>query len=230
MGRNAAGASFLTGLFKYAESSEFDCLVSAEDSGNQFSKLLAAHRPVARQTGLRPRPWLHSGGLGVFFTQAPLSEHQHSIVSARVTIILVVHLWDYPHNFCLRVRWTQSPTDNGTCATLGCSGLHFECREKRGNRPPKTSRCVARTIGYYEIVLPQLPVIPLGVHCKDFEYSKQRLQARERLGAGDNTLVVLYMGRLAFHAKAHPLAMYQALEAAASVTKKSHPCRVWVAC
>ena len=76
-------------------------------------------------------------------------------------------------------------------------------------------------LGITKIVLPQLPVIPLGVHCTDFKYSeKQRAKAREQVGADDNTLVVLYMGRLAFHAKAHPLAMYQALEAAATVTKK----------
>jgi starch synthase len=36
-----------------------------------------------------------------------------------------------------------------------------------------------------------------------------------------DTLVVLFMGRLSFHAKAHPLAMYQALEAAAKATGKS---------
>ncbi len=33
-------------------------------------------------------------------------------------------------------------------------------------------------------------------------------------------LVVLYVGRLSFHAKAHPLAMYQALETAAQNTGK----------
>ena len=36
------------------------------------------------------------------------------------------------------------------------------------------------------------------------------------MGADENTLVVLFAGRLSFHAKAHPLAMYQALERAAA--------------
>lgn len=61
--------------------------------------------------------------------------------------------------------------------------------------------------------LPQLPVIPLGVHCDDFDFTPaQRQAARERLGVQQDTLVVMFIGRLAFHAKAHPLAMYQALE------------------
>mgnify|MGYP001459928471 FL=1 len=71
-------------------------------------------------------------------------------------------------------------------------------------------------LGAQKLVLPQLPVIPLGLHADDFVYSEaQRAGARKALGANENTLVVLFAGRLSFHAKAHPLAMYQALEQAA---------------
>jgi len=76
-------------------------------------------------------------------------------------------------------------------------------------------------LGITKIVLPQLPVIPLGIHTQDFAYSaEQRFNAREKIHAGDDTLAVLYTGRLSFHAKAHPLAMYQALENAAQATGK----------
>jgi starch synthase len=68
-------------------------------------------------------------------------------------------------------------------------------------------------------VLPHLPVIPLGIHTQDFAYTQeQKATARQTLGVTPETLVVLFMGRLSFHAKAHPLAMYQALEAAAKAT------------
>lgn len=76
-------------------------------------------------------------------------------------------------------------------------------------------------LGITKIVLPHLPVIPLGIHTQDFSYSaEQRVKAREKISATDDTLVVLYTGRLSFHAKAHPLAMYQALENAAQATGK----------
>ncbi len=65
----------------------------------------------------------------------------------------------------------------------------------------------------------QLPVIPLGVDCRRFEESDKtesvRQSVRRGLGIGDEDIAVLFFGRLSFHAKAHPLPMYQALEAAA---------------
>jgi hypothetical protein len=45
----------------------------------------------------------------------------------------------------------------------------------------------------------------------------QQSAARNAIGADQDTLVVLFMGRLSFHAKAHPLVMYQALEKAAKL-------------
>ena len=50
--------------------------------------------------------------------------------------------------------------------------------------------------------------------------SDEQRSCRHRLGASEDAIVVLYVGRLSFHAKAHPLAMYQALENAARATQK----------
>ena len=76
-------------------------------------------------------------------------------------------------------------------------------------------------LGVQKLVLPQLPVIPLGIHTQDFVFSEQqKVTARQAIGAGEQALVVLFVGRLSFHAKAHPLAMYQALEYAAKATGK----------
>lgn len=62
---------------------------------------------------------------------------------------------------------------------------------------------------------PQLPVIPLGVHCDDFAFGDaQRAEARKALGLGKGDVAFLFVGRLSFHAKANPLPMYLALEEA----------------
>src|SRR6185436_9513980 len=69
--------------------------------------------------------------------------------------------------------------------------------------------------------LPQTPVIPLGVHCADFEIrADAREAARQALGLSPETVTALFVGRLVFHAKAHPFPMYAALQAAAERSGK----------
>jgi starch synthase len=68
---------------------------------------------------------------------------------------------------------------------------------------------------------PQLPVIPLGVHTGDFQFSdREREAARAELGLEAGDVMALFVGRMAFVAKAHPQAMYQGLQAAAKRTAR----------
>lgn len=68
---------------------------------------------------------------------------------------------------------------------------------------------------------PQLPVIPLGVHCDDFAFDADtRARARQSLGLEPDEVVGLFVGRLVFHAKAHPFPMFRALQLAAERTGK----------
>ena len=66
---------------------------------------------------------------------------------------------------------------------------------------------------------PQLPVIPLAIDPAPFRWERrfksrqeQRLAARQRLGIAADRFVVVFVGRLSFHSKAHPQPLYQALE------------------
>ena len=55
---------------------------------------------------------------------------------------------------------------------------------------------------------PEMPVIPLGVHCSDFaEVNASNEDHRQKLGIDSDTIVFLFLGRLSFHAKAHPFPM-----------------------
>ena len=76
-------------------------------------------------------------------------------------------------------------------------------------------------LGISKVTLPSLPVIPLGIHTEDFDFSEvDRVKARASFGISEDTIVFLYAGRLSFHAKANPFAMYVALERAAESTQK----------
>lgn len=67
----------------------------------------------------------------------------------------------------------------------------------------------------------RLPIIPLGVHCRDFDFSADdKRAARAALGLDDDDAVFLFVGRLSFHAKAHPEPLYRALGIAADEGRK----------
>ncbi|MCB2082357.1 MAG: glycosyltransferase family 4 protein [Hyphomicrobiales bacterium] len=76
-----------------------------------------------------------------------------------------------------------------------------------------------------EFTLPiRLPVIPLGVNTAQFLEGNAAQSARDewrkQLKIGDDDVVFLFIGRLSAHAKAHPVAMYRALELAAQKSKR----------
>lgn len=69
---------------------------------------------------------------------------------------------------------------------------------------------------------PMLPVIPLGVHCDDFVFTDaERQAARAGLGLGPEDVAALFAGRLSVGGKAHPYAMFKALQTVAEDTGKS---------
>jgi len=71
----------------------------------------------------------------------------------------------------------------------------------------------------------ELPVIPLGVDCDVFELTQasdtSRAGIRGQLGIADDAVAILFVGRLSYHAKAHPLPMYVALEQVVQRTDKA---------
>jgi glycosyltransferase involved in cell wall biosynthesis len=67
----------------------------------------------------------------------------------------------------------------------------------------------------------QLPIIPLGVNIEKFEgitSADKRADQRQKLGLGEDDIVLLWVGRLSHAIKAHPLSMFQAAERAAQIT------------
>jgi glycosyltransferase involved in cell wall biosynthesis len=77
--------------------------------------------------------------------------------------------------------------------------------------------------GANRFVRPILPIIPLGVHSECFSslrLPQSAIEARQFFGISDEAIVILYVGRLSFHAKAHPLPMYDAASRAQALTRK----------
>lgn len=67
-------------------------------------------------------------------------------------------------------------------------------------------------LGATRITLPQFPVIPLGVDTAACAFTADdRAAARQALGLADDEVAILYLGRLSYSNKAHPLPLYQAM-------------------
>lgn len=221
VGRIAAGESFLRGYLAHSRAAEFWAQVEQPEHAQLFAQAARAlGRPEAVRTVGKP----NLGALrdpGVVYLPGPgIGEHAlrraayghgawslcgvtHTTASATVMDALVelitapVQPWD-------AIICTSVAVKENVLALLQAQADYLKDR-----------------LGVSRLVLPQLPVIPLGVNTRDFVSTPQRrFAARQALGVDDNSLVVLFMGRLSFHAKAHPIAMYRALETAARVAGK----------
>ncbi len=222
MGRNVAGESFLRGFLSHSTSSEFWAQVQRPEHARHFASAVSS---LGRSEPVRSVDKSSLGALaqaGVVYYPGPgIGEHAfhraafghsawslcgitHTTSSAGAMdaladlLVAPVQPWD-------AVICTSTAVKDNVTRLLQAQVDYLQSR-----------------LGVSRVVLPLLPVIPLGIHTADFAFSDaQKSAARAALGVPADTLVVLFMGRLSFHAKAHPLAMYQALEAAARASGKS---------
>ncbi len=216
MGRNAAGASFLRGYLKHSRTSAFWSLTERPQHARLFGEAIrkaGRHEPVnslvrtdvkgLTEAGTVFYPAPNIGDLA--FRRAMQGQGRWSLCGITHTLSSAGAMDAIASLLTVPVQ----PWDALICTST-------VAREAVQRIVEAQAEYLSTRLGAQKLVLPQLPVIPLGLHADDFVYSEaQRACAREALGANENTLVVLFAGRLSFHAKAHPLAMYQALEQAA---------------
>ena len=78
-------------------------------------------------------------------------------------------------------------------------------------------------LGAQRFELPQLPLIPLGVHAADFDIdAPRRAAARRHLDIGDDDVAFLCLGRQSFRTAAHPQQLFAALGRTAQDGRRVH--------
>ena len=222
MGRNAAGESFLKGYLKHSQASEFWVQVQKPEHGQHFAQTAKAlgRSQAVKVVEAANLSALHKVGT-VYYPGPGIGEHaQHRALAGAG--------FSNPHTAWSLCGITHTTSSAGAMDALAelitapvqswdaviCTSTAVKDNVQRLLQAQVNY--LQERLGVSKLVLPLLPVIPLGIHTQDFVYSQdQKAKARQSLGADANTLVVLFMGRLSFHAKAHPLAMYQALQTAA---------------
>jgi alpha-maltose-1-phosphate synthase len=225
MGRNAAGESFLRGFITHSSCQEFWVQVAEASHAERFSQTVKAFgrtEPVQyvdrSRIGALAQPGL------VYYPGPGIGEHAFHrslaggvLRSAAWSLCGITHTTSSAKAMDALTAILTSPVqpwDAVICTSKAVkSNVTYLLQAQVDYLKDR--------LGITKLVLPQLPVIPLGIHTSDFVFtSEQRQSARSVLSVDSDTLVVLFMGRLSFHAKAHPLAMYQALEAASRQANK----------
>lgn len=216
MGRHSAGAGFLRGLASTTPAGDIWALVPSRSHDRPLREALAqaghtgsVHAILPSRLGELVRPgclYLPGPGIGEHaWRRLPHGERSWSL--------------------CGVTHTTASHSAMGAITDLLSAPLHpwdaMVCTSRAVQQSvrlllERQADYLRWRLGATRFELPQLPLIPLGVSCDEFSFTPDtRAAARARLNAGKEDVVLLFVGRLSFHAKAHPMPMLLAAEQAA---------------
>jgi len=214
MGRQAAGDSFIRGLLKHYSGPEiwfYKSFLENSDlinTENKKLKLLETKNYYAlRQSGLLYFPSPDISNLA--FLRQRVSDNAWSLCG-------ITHTTSSDRIMDGLTRLITSPTRPWDAVICTSEAVKQHCN----NVLSCQIDYLKREIGLNKLSLPKFPVIPLGIDISSFQNAPIDIAAKRKLAIDSDEIVILYLGRLSFHAKAHPFQMYQALQHAASKTNK----------
>jgi len=215
MGRHAAGEGFLQAWVSTHGGDTLSCCVASEAHAREFLKMAQAIRPGAQVR------WHGFGaaelpeGCGTIYLPGPDIAEQARLRAAhgsqRYSLCGVTHtISSQGAQESLRSLVTApvEPWDAVICTSTVVKAAVERLLDEEEDR-------LRTRLGAGRFVRPLLPIIPLGVDTRRYRHQPEaRLQWRRQLGIAEDDVAFLFVGRLSFHAKAHPLQMFQALHEA----------------
>ena len=219
MGRHSAGDAFLRAMFQHTTAGELWAYVAQTSHGAEWSRAATDAGWKGRAGSFGQDRLGTLSRVGALFVPGPgLGEHarKRSLWSHDAwSLVGVTHTLSSARAMDSITELVSAPImpwDALICTSSVAQSVVADliAREEED---------LSRRLGATSFTRPKLPHIPLGVHSDEFTPSDAtRVLGRKKLGLADDELAVLFMGRLSFHAKAHPLPMYLALERAAKAT------------
>lgn len=218
MGVNVASADFLRAFARYSSSDEFWACIHKPEYAEPFKKTIRAEGRDEPVYFVERHNLADLGRPGLLFVSGPaLSQmawlraaHGH----AAFGLCGITHATS-GYAASQLAAFLTSPLQ--IWDSLICTSTAVKDNVQRVLRAQ--AEYLRERLGAQHFVLPELPLIPLGIHTADFKNLQQKKTiARAELGIENDELLILYVGRLTFRNKASPLPMYQALEMAAQET------------
>lgn len=221
MGRQSAGAAFLRAAAAAAPERVW-CFSKSQDSARDLARQLADYG--APKTGVE---WIsfqqpeRAAEAGLFYRPDPIigpecwrrtsKSHPRSYSVCGITHTTASHA--VMDGIAELVTAPVEDWDAVICTSRAVRDSVSHILEAQATH-------LTERLGATRFSLPQLPIIPLGVHGADYDPKRQdRRKARTALGIAPDHVVVLFVGRLSFHGKAHPMPMLLGLEACAKDSK-----------
>lgn len=225
MGRHAAGEGFLKGYVRHSGVAAFYAETHTREHFDDFARRVGAldktrrpcHRAVAGEIegGDGPRTLLLPGP-----NLAPFAWRRRRDDQRSASIVGLTHTTASEGAMDAVAELLLAPVQPWDALICTSSAVRAMVERLLAG----WAEYLARRTGGAPRIEAQLPVIPLGVDCDAFsdgaEARATRARLRRGLGIGDEDVAVLFLGRLSFHAKAHPMPMYLALEETARRTGK----------
>jgi starch synthase len=220
MGRQAAGQGFLRAAVRAAAGRTLHGYAPKAAAGQDFVRMVAAIDPQARAAWLRPTDVQRLQALGHLYMPGPtlgeLARQRLRAGPAAWALTGVTHTTASHAAMDAITELVAAPVMPWDALVCTSQAVVLTVKTVMKAQQDYLQWRFGAPLRYAQL---QLPVIPLGVHCADFEFdAARRAEARARLAIAEDEVVALFVGRLSFHAKAHPQAMYQGLQAAARAT------------
>jgi alpha-maltose-1-phosphate synthase len=225
LGRQSAGAGFLDAFLRYTSDSAVHCYARSREHFDAFRQRAEHFNwPAEKIIWIPLQEQTRLANVGCLYqpepTLAGLAWNRRFLGSTAYSLCGVTHTLCSSGAMAAIADLAIAPTQNwdalvctSTAAKSAVENLFAEWLDYLRQRLRSD----------FQLPL-QLPVIPLGVHCDRFaarpDDQAVRANLRSQLKIAADDVAFLFVGRLSYHAKAHPFPLYAALEAAAQKTKK----------
>lgn len=220
MGRQAAGEGFLRGWVQHADVASLACYCANEGDFSDFKQQATAFGSTVNAE------WLPVGAgdgltrIGALFLPGPsLAQHawQRRVIAPRCeadySIVGITHTTASGQAMDAIADLLTGPVKPWDALICTSSAVQTMARTLIDEQLAYLQERFGAGVTSAAHLLPQMPVIPLGIDTAAFQPQPgQREKWRDHLGIDSDDIAVLFVGRMSFHAKAHPMAMYRALE------------------
>lgn len=213
MGRHAAGAGFLKGFVRHAEIDSLYCYTSEKEAFGHFARAVGAIDPARNAQWLDEKDAASPGAIGTLYLSDPnipaAAWRRRAHDQRLYSICGLTHTTASAGAMDMISGLLTAPVQSWDALICTSQVVHDTVSGILGEQ----AEFLKARLGAADAALPQLPIIPLGVETAAFGSDEDsRMAARAALGIAPEDAAFLFVGRLSFHAKAHPLPMYLALE------------------